>query len=66
MLLHAREGHAERLGKLRDGSVRTRQPLQDAAPGRVGQRGERGVQVGLLILNHLVHYMLVEGRMQER
>src|SRR5690606_6862164 len=65
VLLHAREGHTELLGKLRDGSIRARQPLQAAASRGVRERGERGIQVGLLILNHSVHYKPAEGHMQE-
>src|SRR6187402_2612602 len=33
VLLHAREGHVERLGKVRDRSVCTPEPLQNAASG---------------------------------
>ncbi len=57
MLLHAREGHAERLGKLRDRSVRTSELLQNTAPGGVRERGERGVEAGCRILNHMVQYL---------
>ena len=35
MLLHAGEGHAELLGKVRDRSVRMAELLQNAAPGGV-------------------------------
>jgi len=40
MLLHAREGHAEFLGKVRDRSICTPELLENAAPGGVGERGE--------------------------
>src|SRR5277367_809501 len=57
MLLHAREGHVELLGKLRDRSVCTAELLQNAASGGVRERGERGIEAGLDILNHLVQYI---------
>ena len=40
VLLHAREGHAERLSELGDRSVCTSQLLQHAAPGGVRNRSE--------------------------
>ncbi len=46
VLLHAREGHVEFLGKLRDRSVLTSKLLQDAASGGVRKRGERGIEAG--------------------
>src|ERR1700732_2770122 len=57
MLLHAREGHAEFLGKFRDRSVCTPELLQNAASGDVRERGERGIEVGPSILNHMVQYL---------
>src|SRR5262249_17153905 len=56
MLLHAREGHVELSGEFRDRSVGAAELLQHAAPGRVRQRGERKVEVGFVILNHIVQY----------
>ena len=46
----------EILGKVRYRSVRAPEPLQNPASGGVRERGERGIQVGLSILNHLVQY----------
>src|SRR6202166_160474 len=57
MLLHAREGHVELLGKVRDRSVCTPELLQNAASGGVRERGERGIEVGPGILNHVVQYV---------
>src|ERR1700730_11016148 len=57
MLLHAREGHVELLGKVRDRSVCTPELLQNAASGGVRERGERGIEAGPGILNHLVQYI---------
>src|SRR4029450_7427118 len=57
MLLHAREGHVELLGKVRDRRVCTPELLQNAASGGVRERGERGVEAGPDILNHLVQYI---------
>src|SRR5262245_24428841 len=57
MLLHAGESHVERLGKVRDRGVCTPELLQNAAPGGVRERGERGIEAGLAILNHSVQYV---------
>ena len=46
----------EPLGKGCDGSVRTPELLQNAASGGVRERTERGIEVGLAILNHMVQY----------
>src|SRR5262249_3108429 len=46
VLLHAREGHVEPLGKLRDRSVGASELLQNAAPSCVRESGERGIQAG--------------------
>src|SRR3954470_21031867 len=57
VLLHAREGHVELVGKLRDRSVCASELLQNAAPRRVRESGERGVELGTLIVNHVVQYI---------
>src|SRR3984885_3939248 len=57
MLLHAREGHVEFRGKVSDRSVCTPELLQNAASGGVRERGERGIEAGLAILNHMVQYI---------
>src|SRR5271167_1616277 len=57
MLLHAREGHVELLGKVRDRSVCTAELLQNAASGGVRECGERGIEASSRILNHLVQYI---------
>src|SRR3954469_25032360 len=54
VLLHAREGHVELLGKLRDRGVCTSELLQDAASGGVRERGERSIEGSSPILNHVV------------
>src|SRR5262249_42607107 len=60
VLLHAREGHAELLGKVRDRSVCTSELLQNAASGGVRERGERSVEAGCGILNHMVQCLTHE------
>src|SRR5512147_1860554 len=57
MLLHAREGHVELVGKVRDRRVCTPELLQNTASGGVRERGERGVEVGSRMLNHVVQYI---------
>src|SRR5438132_1402618 len=57
VFLHAREGHVELLGKVRDRRVCTPELLQNAASGGVRERGERSVESGPRILNHLVQYI---------
>src|SRR5262247_4090022 len=64
VLLHAREGHVELLGKVRDRSVGTAELLQNTASGGIRECGERGTQAGLLILNHTVQYTTRVGGMQ--
>src|SRR6202795_3473965 len=51
MLLHAREGHVELLGKGRDRSACTPELLQNAASGGVRDRAERDIEAGLAILH---------------
>src|SRR5512132_3874751 len=64
VLLHAREGHVVLLGKVRDRSVGTSQLLQNATSGGIRERGERGIEAGSQILNHLVQYSTLGGGMQ--
>src|ERR687897_1512404 len=56
VLLHAREGHVELLGKIRDRRVRASELLENAASGGVREGGERGVEAGPRILTHVVQY----------
>src|SRR5205823_37322 len=60
VLLHARQGHVELLGKVRDRRVCTSELLQNAASGGIRERGERGIEAGLRILNHLVKFVTRE------
>src|SRR5215813_4962300 len=57
VVLHAREGHVELLGQVRDRRFRATQLLEDAPTGDVRQHGERGIEVGIRIQNHLVQYL---------
>src|SRR5262249_2156151 len=57
VLLHPRERHVELLGKVRDRGVCTPELLQHAASGGIRERGERGIEAGPDILNHLVQYI---------
>ncbi len=50
----------EFLGEVRDRSVCTPELLQNAASRGVRKRGERGIQAGTRILNHLVQYVTHE------
>src|SRR6266498_2612418 len=54
VLLHAREGHVELLGKVCDRSVGSSELLQNATPRGVRERGERSIKSGRHILNHMV------------
>src|ERR671913_1362885 len=56
VLLHAREGHVELLGKVRNRSVGSSELLQNATPRGVRERGERSIKSGTSILNHMVQY----------
>jgi hypothetical protein len=64
VLLHARERHVELLGEVRDRSVCTSELLQNAASGGIRERGERVIEAGLRILNHMVQYMNTGRSMQ--
>src|SRR3954466_10121438 len=65
VLLHTREGHVELLGKVGDRRVCTSQLLQNATSSGVRERGERGIEARLIILNHLVQYLSTQtGDMQ--
>src|SRR5580693_4205880 len=57
MLLHARQRHMELRGQVRDRRVGTPELLQNAASGGVRERGERDIEAGLAILNHMVQYI---------
>src|SRR3954452_2431550 len=57
VLAHAREGHLECLGQIRDRRVAASQLLQHATAARAPQRVERGIESTRGILNHLVHYI---------
>ena len=63
MLLHARERHVKLLGKGGDRSVCTPELLQNAASGGVRERAERDIEVGLVIVNHVVHYITLKDSM---
>ena len=64
VLPHARKGHVECLGQIRDRRVASSEPLQDATPGGIGQRREGGIKSVTGILNHMVHFTPVDRRMQ--
>src|SRR5215813_9871999 len=64
VLLHAREGHVELLGKVRDRSVGASELLQNAASGGIRERGERVIEAGSRILNHVVQYTTHGAGMQ--
>src|SRR6185436_14715969 len=57
VLLHARQGHVELVRQVRGRSVRTAELLKHAAPCGVGERGERSIKAGLMILTHVVQYI---------
>src|SRR5687767_1106180 len=57
VLLHARQGHVELVGKVRDRSVCMPELLQNTASGGVRERGKRGIEAGPCILNHAVQYI---------
>jgi hypothetical protein len=54
----------ELLGKVRDRSVGTSEPLQNAASGGIRERGERSIETGPHILSHAVQYGRRTGYMQ--
>ena len=56
MFPHAGEGHLEPFGQLADRGVRSTELFENAAAGGVGERGERSVEAGHVILNHPVQY----------
>src|SRR5215471_15050204 len=56
VLLHAREGHMELLGKVGDRSVGTSELLENAASRGIRESGERVIEPSPRILNHKVQY----------
>src|SRR6185436_18119822 len=66
VLLHARSGHVELVGKVRDRSVCTPELLQNTASGGVRERGKRRIQVCPRILNHMVQYIRPDWRLASR
>src|SRR3954451_17972535 len=61
VLPHARQGHVECVGQIRDRRVASSEPLQDATTGGIGQRCERGIESAVGILNHLVQFIRLSG-----
>src|SRR3954470_20676186 len=57
VLLDAREGHAKPVGEVGDRSVGPPELLEDAAPGGVRERVERGIEACTVILNHVAQYV---------
>jgi len=64
MLVDAGEGHAKRTRQLRERRFARGQPGEDRAARGVGERGERGVECGCVILNHMVNYRGVAHRVK--
>src|SRR5262249_31030530 len=56
VLLHSRERHVKLLGKIRDRRVCASELLKNAASRGVGECGERGIEGGVGMLNHVVQY----------
>jgi len=54
VLGYAGERHFVGRGQIADGGFALRQPRQDAAPGGVGKRRKRGVELRPGKLNHMV------------
>ena len=48
------EGHLKRLGEGAHGGIPRGESRQDRPPGRVGERGERRIEGGRRIVNHVV------------
>src|SRR5512143_1728146 len=57
VLLHSRQRHVEPLGEGCDRGIFTSELLQHPTAGGVRERGERGIEAGWLILNHMVQYI---------
>ena len=54
VLRYAGERYFVGRGQIADGGFALRQPRQDAAPGGVGERSERSVEVEFVTLNQVV------------
>ena len=61
VLLHAGQGHLERVGELGDRGVFPREPFKNATPCRIGQSGKGRVDVLCMKLNHMVQYRVSNG-----
>src|SRR5262245_49767891 len=56
VLFHSRERHVKLPGKIRDRRVCTSELLKNAASRGVGECGERGIEGGVGMMNHVVQY----------
>src|SRR3954470_14724389 len=56
VLHHARQGHLEPLGEVRDRSIRASKLLENATPRGIRERGERGVERRTGMIYHSVKY----------
>jgi hypothetical protein len=56
MLGDGGEGEGERLGELGDGGFALGETGENGAAGGIGKGGERGVERGIGIVNHMVYY----------
>ena len=54
MLHEAGQRHLVRRGELGDRQIPAGERIEDAAPRRVGERGENRIEIGVRILNHKV------------
>jgi hypothetical protein len=58
MLDHRRQRHVERSGDLRHRQLAVVcEPVEDRAPRRVSQRGERTIELDIAKVNHIVKYL---------
>ncbi|MEQ1516301.1 MAG: hypothetical protein ABL931_07420 [Usitatibacteraceae bacterium] len=64
VLFHARKGHAEFIGKIRNRRIASPELFQNTASGCIRQRAKRSIKAIITKLNHIVQCMVHSSAMR--